>query len=72
MVLVEEQPHGHASLHGALKGAEQSVTRRVLQPQVVDGDVQSRRRAVEERGDPQRDGVGGLTAVGKEEQVKGR
>ena len=72
MILVEEKPHRHAALQRAVEGPEQSVCWSVLQPQVVDGDVQRGGGAVEKGGDPLGDGVGGLTAVGEEEQVKGR
>jgi hypothetical protein len=72
MVLVEEQAHRHAALQSAVEGAEQRVPWSVLEPQVVNGDVQRRRGGVEEGGDPLRDGVCVLTAVGQEEEVERR
>ena len=72
MILIEEQAHRHAALESAVEGAEQCVSWSVLEPQVVNGDVQRRRGGVEEGGDPLRDGVRGLTAVGEEEEVERR
>ena len=70
VVLVEDEPHGDPSFDRGLEGGEQRVAWRVLEPQVVDRDVQALGRAVEEGGDPLGDHVGGLAAVGQEIEVE--
>src|SRR4029077_17792375 len=70
MVLIEHQPHGDASLDRGLKRAEHRRRRRLLEPEVVDRDVQRPRSSVEEGGDSLRDGVGVLSAVVEKEEVE--
>src|SRR5919204_593056 len=71
VVLVEHQPHRGAALHRGAEGVEQGGGGRLLQAQVVDGDVEGLRRTVEEPCDALRHRVGILAAVGEEVEVEG-
>jgi hypothetical protein len=72
VVLVEHEAYGNPTLDRRLERGEQRVRGRVLEAQVIDRDVERLLGAVDERGDPRRDGVRLLTAVGQEEEVERR
>ena len=65
VVFVEDESDRDASLDRGLKRVEERVAGRILQPQVIDGDIQRSGRAIQEGGEALGDGVGDLAAVGQ-------
>lgn len=63
MVDVVRQPDGDAALAGALEGIPDDLRRRVVEPDVVERDVERALGAVDEVGDRLRDLRRGLPAV---------
>jgi len=70
VVFVEDESDRDASLDRGLKRVEERVAGRILQPQVIDGDIQRSGRAIQEGGEALGDGVGDLAAVGQKIEVE--
>jgi len=70
VVNVEHEAQNHATLLGPLESGEQRVAGALVQAQVVEGNVQRFRCAVEEGSDPLRNRVSGLAAVVEKKDVE--
>lgn len=69
MVDVVGEPDGHAARSGALEGASDDLRRRIMEPDVVERDVEAALGLVDEVGDRLRDLRRRLASVGERADV---